>query len=374
MSSKNGGKKQHRYTRFAWFIAVLGLGILIAEFWARQHFGDTSPWPEPFELTLPSALFTAHPTLGYQYKPNETAFFPGPENEFEVNYQINELGLRDSGMFSSGPKQPLVLVLGDALTEGYGVMREATFTLEMQRRLRFQKETQVYPRILNAATTGFGAAQSAIRGKHLTESLKPKLVIFVYTSLMPVADFRFSQSNSSPAAPSVRITGSRASSRPKLLRLFIDYLRAGRAQTLIELGDPRTDIFAATRTTSTARALHEDSLKHVQTLITLATKNDAKFLLLHVPLPHQVALDEWSRGRIAHRIEDKIYDPLESEPLNALCESRNISCLFATPAFRQLAAQRSSRIYFPNSYALTEVGHMALVELLIDHVRTALAL
>ena len=358
----------------AWLTGITLLVVVVAEFWAREHFAAENPWPLPVELFLPEGLVEDHPAFGFRFKPNSTVFFSGPNDEFEVNYQTNEIGLRDSGMFSSGPKQPLVLVLGDAYVEGYGVMRDATFTLELQRRLRFQKGATIYPRILNAGTTGYGARQNMLRGKSLIDQLNPDLVIFVYTGLMPVADFRYEQAKTGGAVLTATAQPISPQSPFRLKRLLDAYLAAKTVQKNFTAGDPSRDIFAAARATGDSLTLHEQALGHVDTLAEYATKHEAAFLLLHVPLPHQVATDEWQTGRLAYGFEEKIYDPPESPLLSRWCENPSYQCVLSTPHFRELAAKRSSRIYFPVSYVPTELAHLALVDLLIEPVRQTLGI
>ena len=356
----------------AWILAMVIVAACIAEFWAREHFPDGSPWPSPQAISLPAELIEAHPTLGYRFKPNANAFFSGPNDEFDVNYQINEYGLRDSGMFSSGPKQPLVLVLGDSYAEGYGVMRDATFTLEMQRQLRFQRGATIYPRILNAGTSGYGAIQSVDRGKRLIEELKPEIVIFTYTGLMPVADEWHENDAKSIVLTDVSDRKTDTSSGLQVVQLIRDYLRARESRAAIEIGAPDTDLFAAARPGAAAPKLHQQSLQQIVSLAEFAAEREAKFLLLHIPLPHQVANDEWSTGRTAFGFGDEIYEPPESDLLAQLCETTIPDCVLATAAFRKLASERSSRLFFPTSYAMTEVGHRAIVDLLIGYVRNAL--
>ena len=357
-----------------WLAGIILLMLVVAEFWAREQFSAENPWPIPLELSLPGNLVENHPQYGYQLKANSSVFFSGPDGEFDVNYQTNEFGLRDSGMFSSGPKQPLVLVLGDAYVEGYGVMRDAAFTLELQRRLRFQKGAKSYPRILNAGTTGFGAYQSMLRGKSLIDELKPDLLIFVYTSLMPVADYRYAEAKNGSLIPPTTSSRPSHESPFRLKRLFDDYLAAKRAQDNFTAGDPSSDILAAARSPEQGASLHAATLKNLDEIARYAKKLGVKFLLLQVPLPHQVAIDEWQTGRQAYALEKKVYDPIELPLLEQWCTNTEQQCILSTTRFRELAAERSSRIYFPTSYVPTEAGHLALVELLIDPVRHALGI
>ena len=133
----------------------------------------------------------ACPTLGHHFRPNAESFFVSPHGEFKVNYQINEFGLRDSGMISTFGRAPVMIALGDAFVEGWGIMPEATFTRELQRQFRQLDGADQFTRILNAGMTGYGAAQSYLLGQRLLDKLEADVLFFVYTRVMSVADHRF---------------------------------------------------------------------------------------------------------------------------------------------------------------------------------------
>ena len=371
-----------------WSIAAVCAALLVAELWVRANYADVQLPPAPNALSLPDDLVQQDPILGYHFVPNASKFFASVNGEFKVNYQINEVGLRDSGMFKSGPKQPLVVILGDALVEGWGVMPEATFILEMQRQLRFQKGAKIYPRIVNAGMTGFGAAQSYLLGKQLIEKHNPQAVVFAYSSLMPTADFRFlehAELNSAGLATNINPdhpiwTTATSGPKPWLAKLILydllnQYLAARRARDAVQPGNPENDIFAAARGPHENNlALHQQSLKYVAALADIAAKRGIKFVLLHIPLPHQVAVDEWAEGRVGHKLETKIYPSPESALLETLCAEKNIHCAMPLPIIKQLTEERSSPVYFRHDYALTEVGHAAIVDFLIDTVRGLLGI
>ncbi|MGR8948731.1 MAG: hypothetical protein ACU84Q_11830 [Gammaproteobacteria bacterium] len=380
--NRNAGKTLVNLT---WAFALLCVSVLIAELWAREKFADTRTFNGVSDLRLPSELLKPDPLLGYQFVPNATHFFSSANGEFKVNYHINEIGLRDSGMLSSGPKRPLVLTLGGATVEGYGVMRDASFTLEMQRQLRFQKGAITYPRILGAGMTGYGAVQNYLLGKKLTKELQPDVILFLYSSLMPVADFRFlrgarlgedgmavsaSQDFALPTNPTMQ---SNILEKIKLFQLLNNYLTLKKSVAAIRPGDPDTDIFAAARDGADANTtLHHESLKYVMALAEFANSNGVDFAFVYFPLPHQVAADEWSTGRYRHKFEARVYDTPDTSLFDPLCSKAHVSCFDTTGMLRNLASERSSRVFFEYDYALTDVGHRALVQFLINPVRELL--
>ena len=368
-----------------WGLTLFCVALFVAELWSREKFADSMPFNNVRDLRLPEDIVIRHPEVGYQFLPNATRFFESIYDEFQVSYHINELGLRDSGMLTSGPKQPMVLTLGGSTVEGYGVMRDASFTLEMQRQLRFQKGAKRYPRILGAGMTGYGAAQNYILGKRLIKELRPDLILFLYTSLMPVNDHKFLQGAeiddkgyalSAPAnfnAPVYQPTPPGLLGQLKLFQLINDRLRLEESRSAIIPGDLASDYFAAARDgAENDNALHDQSLMHVAALADEASAHDIEFVFVYIPLPHQVAADEWPIGRYRNKIEERIYDTPEPAQYNTICSKNNTHCFDATDMFRKLAQARSSRVFFDYDYALTEVGHRALVEFLINPIRELL--
>lgn len=368
------------------FIAALATTLLVAELWVRSRYSEVPSAARANELRLPGDLVQTDPVLGHHFRPNSTKFFTSPYGEFKVNYQINEIGLRESGMISAVGQPPLVIVLGDSFVEGWGVMPEATFVLETQRQLRQLDGINQFTRILNGGMTNFGAAQSYLLGRRLVEDLDPDIVVLVYNSLMPVLDHRFlAQAEVDENGIAVRATQTELAdqntsgehSSPlyesalyKLTRNYIDLKNDRETHTP---GDPDSDLFAAARGSGERVVdLHRRSLAHVAALAEFAKGRGKKFMLLHVPLPHQVAADEWTEGRNGHGFEARIYGAPEIEIIEAFCNAQKIRCLMSASMFKALAEQRSSRVYFRHDYALTEVGHRALVNFLLEPMRLAL--
>ena len=358
----------------------------MAEGWARLKYAEMPPPVRPREIQLPRELIQPDPTLGYHFRPNAENFFVSPHGEFKVNYQINEFGLHDSGMISTFGRAPIVIALGDAFGEGWGIMPEVTFTRELQRQLRQLDGVDQLTRILNAGMTGYGAAQCYLLGQRLLDKLDGDVLLFVYTSVMPVADHRF-LANAEVDANGIAIRAKQpstkyqnATGKPKsllersiLYQLAHAYIDAKRAREAYIPGDPDSDLFAAARgSRETISKLHQRSLAHVAALADIAKSRNVEFVRMHVPLPHQVAADEWLEGRAGQEFEARTYDAPEVEIITEFCRARSMNCIMSTPMLRDLAAQRSSRVYFRYDYTLTAVGHRAMVEFLLDPIKSAL--
>jgi hypothetical protein len=203
---------------------------------------------------------------------------------------------------------------------------------------------------------------------------------------MPVADHRF-LADAELDANGIAVRAKRpdteylsSPNEPKsllekltLYQIFRAYADAKKARDAHTPGDPDSDMFAAARESrEEISSLHQRSLAHVAALAEIATARNIEFILLHVPLPHQVAADEWLEGRTGYELEARIYDAPEIEIIKTFCGSQNMNCLMSTPMLRDLAERRSSRVYFRYDYALSEVGHRAMVDYLLDPLRSAL--
>lgn len=367
---------------------VAGWMLLLGELWAREVYVHEVPAPSrPDEIALPAELVQADEHLGRGFRPNTAKFFASPHGEFAVHYQINEIGLRESGTIFPGDRPPYVLVLGDSFVEGWGVMGEATFIREIQRRLRQRDDMDRYTRLFNAGMSGYGAAQSYLLGRRLFNTLGADVFVLVYTGLMPAADFHFlahaTLDNDGIAlnagTPNVKrvATFSRLDAmlgESALFQTAATYFDAWQARASLVPGDLATDLFAATRGSVEAAApLHQRSLAHVAALARFAQANGAQFILVHVPLPHQVAPDEWAEGRSAYQLAAERYPAPEEEIIDEFCTAERLHCVLTTQMFRDLAEATTSRVYFRYDYTLTPVGHRALVTHLMSTIHTALS-
>jgi hypothetical protein len=368
---------------------VISWLLLIGELWAREVYVNERPAPaRPDSVALPPELLQADPQLGVSFRPNSDKFFASRHGEFAVHYQINEIGLREAGTIFLGERPPYALILGDSVVEGWGVMGETTFIEELQRRLRRFDDIEPYSRLFNAGMSGYGAAQSNLLARRLLNTLGADLVVLVYTGLMPVADYHF-LANATLDKNGIAVnSGTHRYRDPQPSNLLGSVLNsstmveavkssfdAWRARSALVPGDPNSDLFAATRSeASDTKNLHQASLAHVAALAKFAEANGAQFLLVHVPMPHQVSNDEWEEGRKVYQFDTQQYPSPDADIVREFCAANKIHCVMTTEMFRELAKVSSSRVFFRHDYTLTPVGHRALVMHLLDTFRAALSL
>jgi len=116
------------------------------------------------------------PDLGWTKRPNFTA--ERETSEFDVEYTINELGLRDDPMTS--PKKPAgtyrVLVLGDSFVLGYTVERENLFVDQLEG--LWQSEGRNVD-VINAGTEGYSTDQEVAWFLKHGAAFEPDLVLLL---------------------------------------------------------------------------------------------------------------------------------------------------------------------------------------------------
>ncbi len=368
--------------------AIVAVG-LTGELWARLTYSEGLPAPvKPNEVQLPAELVEPDAILGQRFRANAVKFIESPHREFDVLHQNNDINLCGYGFVAPGARGPFAVVLGDAYTEGWGVMLDVTFVKEIERRLAKRPGMHKRTRLFNAGMSGYGAAQSYLLGRRLIESLLPEVVVFVYTSLMPVADERFLANAETDAAGLAIKAGPRSdSTRPSIkgkdfdsifsLSLLAKVLKvefdAQAAREAVIPGDPVTDLFAAVRGSQEVVAnLHRRSLQHVAALATIAEKLGVQFILVHIPLPIQVDADEWVYGRAANGFSAREYPAPDIEIIEEFCATKGLNCTMTRSMLKETAARNASPVYYRYDYTLTEIGHHAIADHLIEIIAAAL--
>ena len=108
------------------------------------------------------------PVLGTKYKKNSNHKIISQYNEFEVNYEINEYGLRTSKL-NLDTNNFKIFGIGNSYLEGWGVNEDSTFISI------YNKSTK--RKIINAGISGYGVIQSSLVAKKYLEKFNPNKVI-----------------------------------------------------------------------------------------------------------------------------------------------------------------------------------------------------
>jgi len=95
--------------------------------------------------------------LESRYRPNSRTTIRSQFGEFEINYEINELGLRDRPLsMLEAAKSRRILVHGNSLAEGWGVPAEKSFVRLAEQHARKNNSANPGVRIVNAGISGYG--------------------------------------------------------------------------------------------------------------------------------------------------------------------------------------------------------------------------
>ncbi len=111
--------------------------------------------------------------LGWSFIPNTNVTVTGIE--WRIKYLINEDGLRERMNIKNQEKGSYrILILGDSLTEGYGIRQNKRFSNLVE--AMFTKENKKIE-IINAGVKGYNLAQYYLFFQRLYKKYKPDLVI-----------------------------------------------------------------------------------------------------------------------------------------------------------------------------------------------------
>ena len=125
---------------------------------------------------LPKDLYVRDGIRGHKMKPG----FKGrhKEEEFDIEININSLGMRDNEVSGDSGDFFTIANIGDSFTFGYGLNREETISWRVGYKL---SEAGIYKRkirSLNLGTVGYGSVDSFIFLKAVWDRINPDLVIY----------------------------------------------------------------------------------------------------------------------------------------------------------------------------------------------------
>lgn len=358
----------------------ISIALLFSEFIFRLMVPSVKI-TEQNELKPLQSLIEFDPILQTRYRPNVSSIVKSQYGEFQIRYTTNEFGLRDKPLNIDDRRS--ILVLGNSFVEGWGVEEELGFLRVSE---QIMNQGRVNPlRLINAGISGFGAAQSYLLGKELLEKTKPIALIFVYLSSMVQADNTFLEladrdTNNLALGLSVNALlnspaeGNKAiSSGPPWLGILAkysaiaqftkSYLDAWTARKAIIPGDPMSDLLAGTRADKEKlTSLHTPSLLHVKAMAELAKANGLPFMMIHLPMPHQVSASEWAYGRKAYGLDNKLYAAPDKEIVKNFCIKNGIKCESAHKYIINLASNATGDklLYYKFDFHPTATGYEAI--------------
>ena len=332
--------------------------------------------------------------LGFRYEPDASTVVRSPYGEFEITYQTNALGLRDD-RGAGGADIPLrVLALGNSLVEGWGVEARDRFTNVAESLMADKTSSGRSVRIYNAGLSGYGAAQDYLLFQELNRAIKAHVVVFFYVSTMVHFDRTYlrdaeldasglttglsvdailkggaNKHNGEMSPPGVSPMMRELAVHSALARIIVAALAARTERDRIKAGDPDSDLLAGVRAEPDALPpLHDPSLRHVAAIARLARESNARFILMHLPLPHQLSAVEWS-GRSAYGLDQRVYPAPDRTLVESFCASRALECVAAHDALKaQVDSHEGEPLFYrydfhPNRAGNAVIGRWLAAEL-----------
>ena len=156
--------------------ATVVLCLLAGEFIARVADPAASLWRWPYYAVVASqpspgeTQFAYDPTLGWAPIPGSSGAMLGKP------FSFTDLGTREQNRDrppAPGTSMgPLILALGDSMTEGFAVGNDETWPAHLER--------LTGRRVLNGGVRGYGLDQIVLRAERLVPELKPSTVVLAF--------------------------------------------------------------------------------------------------------------------------------------------------------------------------------------------------
>ncbi len=324
------------------------------------------------------------PILHHRFKPNATGWYK--TNEFNTDYTINSLGLRDKEYSLEKPAATFrILMLGDSFTEGDGVHSNETFSKRLEEKLQSLPSSTRYE-VINAGVGSYSTLLEYLYLKNYGLQLNPDLVILnfdlsdVYDDYTYTALAQFDEHGVPVAVrpePEERglLKGPVASIKDwfKNNMQLYNFIRI-RITPQIELmkreegnfnGDIRRDKYALLRESY----VDNDSnwaltYKYLLLIRDLLNERGVDFWLTVYPYGLQVHPQEWKSGREYWRFkQDTVYSTWPQEKLARWATSKGIKAINLCPDFRE-RSKAVFPLFLDNNGHWVAAGHQVVADAL----------
>jgi hypothetical protein len=324
--------------------------------------------------------------LHHKFKPNAVGRYK--TNEFDTDYTINSLGLRDKEYSIEKPPHTFrILIVGDSFTEGDGVFSHETFSKRLEEKL--QQGGKNFE-VINAGVGSYSSLLEYLYVKNYGLQLQPDLVILnfdlsdVYDDITYTQTARFDERGvpigvSATAEPPGLLKGPIASVKDWFkanMRLY-NFIRI-RITPQLEMakrqgnfnGDIRRDKYALIRETY-VDADSNWALTHRYLLLTrdLLKSKGVDFWMTVYPYGLQIHPKEWKAGREYWQFrQDTVYSTAPQEKLEAWATANGIRCINLCPDFKELS-KTLFPLYHDNNGHFIAAGHQLFADVLYENVQ-----
>jgi hypothetical protein len=322
-------------------------------------------------------------TLHHKFKPNAKGRYK--TTEFDTDYNINSLGLRDREYSALKPANTFrILMLGDSFTEGDGVSSDETFSKLLEVKLRDLQGSQQYE-VINAGVGSYSPLLEYLYLKNYGLQLHPDLVILnfdlsdVYDDISYTQTARFNPQGtplgvSATAEPPGLLKGPVATVKDwfkanvrlyNFIRIRITpQLEMAKRQGVFN-GDIRHDKYALLRETYVdADSNWALTWKYLLLIRDLLKSEGVDFWLTVYPYGLQIHPKEWKSGREYWQFkQDTVYSAWPQEKMERWAARNGIRSLNMCPDFKE-ASKAAFPLYLDNNGHWVASGHQLVSNLL----------
>lgn len=330
--------------------------------------------------------------LHHKFKPNAVGRYK--TTEFDTDYKINSLGLRDKEYSVQKPANTFrIVMIGDSFTEGDGVFSDETFSKRLEVKLQSNRTGTNYE-VINAGVGSYSALLEYLYLKNYGLQLQPDLVILnfdlsdVYDDITYTALARFDENGIpvgvSPSGESQGLLkGPLATIKDWFknnLRLY-NFIRI-RITPQLEMakrqgnfnGDIRHDKYALLRETySDSAANWALTDKYLLLIRDLLKTKGVDFWMTVYPYGLQIHPQEWKAGREYWQFkQDTVYSTWPQERLEQWASGNDIRIINMCPEFKELS-KTVFPLYLSNNGHWVAAGHQLVADVLEKNLKPYLA-
>ena len=169
------GSSQHSQRRPGWSTFLWRLIASLVIFGAVAESGiRVVDLGHAYESAPDAYLSSADPDVLFLPRPGYHGFSEG------TTVGVSSQGLRDREFSISRPARTVrILVLGDSVTFGFGVLSEDTFSKRLEERLNQRDRARTYE-VINAGVSAYNTVQERARLEQVGLHLEPDIVVLVF--------------------------------------------------------------------------------------------------------------------------------------------------------------------------------------------------
>ncbi len=324
-------------------------------------------------------------------------------DEFDVEYRNNSLGLRDVEFPEKRPVgEKRVLFLGDSFTEGSGVRLEDTMVKQAEELLQ-KKFNEQGTRTINAGVSAYSPLLESLYLQNRGIALAPNIVV---VNLF-MNDFNDDRSYLQKAhyTSDGQVSGVYVELKQHLPtwlihyldgRSFLYYVFKQQERALWKLkgkvvawlrheappdytksgvefvpGDPDGDPFAITRDISpeSFQELFEPTSMILLQMKKFLDEQRIPMVVIVIPAGHQVGQSQWTSGRLTMHLSEDSFPSKIFEELSRFSKESSVFLLDLTPGLREfLKNQPNAKLYYDSDGHFSPLGQRIAAELFVEFI------